>query len=97
VPKKKENKPILQKRGALADRLPKEGPFRYISPAGAGAPPKRVRGNGFMDRKDSQWIWSDGVKPGQCDHWDVTHPDATHSNIRIEGTAHHGSVNEDFF
>ena len=97
MPKMTENKPQTRDRGALADRLPREGPFQYISPSGAGKRPRRVRGNGFVDEKGSQWEWSAGVKPGQCDHWDVSHPDATHSNIRPEGTKHHGSVNEDFF
>ncbi len=84
-------------KGALKERLPKVGAFRYVSPEGDGRSPKRIRGNGFVDVQESQWEWSDGVKPGQCDHWDVTHPDGTHSNIRPEGTKHHGSVNEKFF
>ena len=86
-----------ESKGALKDRLPSRGPYPYISPEGEKRPPKRVRGNGFVDAKESLWVWSDGVKPGQCDHWDVTHPNAAHSNIRPEGTKHHGSVHEEFF
>lgn len=71
------------------------GDYQYVAPGGGRA--KRIKGDGYEDDKGNRWEWARSIGPGLCEHWDVQHPNGDYSNIRPDGTVHHGSVHEEYF
>lgn len=76
------------------DKLPvRLGRWAYVPPE--GDTPKRVRladGTGaYEDYRGNHWKWGRiNNSAGICAHWDVVAPDNRHTNIRPDGTHHHG-------
>lgn len=87
--------------GHPLDKLPVgKGPWRYVSPDEGGA--RRVRlddGTGaFEDNRGNYWKWGRvNNSAGICEHWDVVAPSGRHTNIKPDGTHHHGRAPEEFF
>jgi Flp pilus assembly pilin Flp len=70
-------------RGPQSDRLPSDGQRPYVPPKKAHGKPQRVRGGGFEDANGNVWKWDPSGHAGP--HWDVEHPDGSHTNVSPEG------------
>ncbi len=70
-------------RGPQSDRLPSGGQRPYVPPKKAYGKPQRVRGGGFEDANGNVWKWDPSGHAGP--HWDVQHPDGSHTNVSPEG------------
>jgi hypothetical protein len=71
-----------QPRRPVADR--RRSP--YSPPKQGRGNPVRVKGGGFVDQDGNVWEWA---RPGQQHggpHWDVQHPDGSHTNVAPDGT-----------
>ncbi|TLM97831.1 hypothetical protein FDZ73_24410 [bacterium] len=67
------------------DLLPRSGDFPYNPPKQKGNPPViPVRGGGFKDANGN--IWKRDKSRHGGDHWDVTHPDGSHTNVNDDGS-----------
>jgi len=71
-------------RGPQSDRLPSGGQRPYVPPKKAHGKPQRVRGGGFEDASGNVWKWDPSGHAGP--HWDVEHPDGSHTNVAPDGT-----------
>lgn len=71
-------------RGPQSSRLPSGGQRPYAPPKGAHGKPQRVRGGGFEDKNGNVWKWDPSGHAGP--HWDVEHPDGSHTNVAPDGT-----------
>jgi len=72
--------------GTHADQLPTNGDRPYSPPKkGRGNP---VRGNrgGYVDEDGNVWEWAKGGGQHGGPHWDVQHPDGSHTNVAPDGT-----------
>jgi hypothetical protein len=68
--------------GTPAD-LPTGGDRPYVPPKDSHGKPKKVRGKpGYVDEKGNTWEWDRLHK----DHWDVQHPDGSHTNVFPDGS-----------
>lgn len=77
-----------------ANQLPINGTHPYEPPTYAGAGeyvPARGQA-GYMDRYGNRWEWARDAHGGP--HWDVQHPNDTHTNVYPDGEVHQG---EDLF
>jgi hypothetical protein len=54
-----------------------------VPPKKAHGKPQRVRGGGFEDANGNVWKWDPSGHAGP--HWDVEHPDGSHTNVSPEG------------
>jgi len=75
------------------NHLPTGGTHPYEPPAQAGSPEvvAHPEGNGFLDRFGNRWEWARDQHAGP--HWDVQHPDGTHTNVYPDGMVHQGADN----
>ena len=56
--------------------------------------PHRVRGDrgyGYEDEHGNIWVWDPRGHAGP--HWDVQHPDGSHTNVYPDGEVHQGKDN----
>lgn len=75
-----------------ANQLPTGGARPYEPPAQAGSPELvRARGGGYLDRYGNRWEWARDQHGGP--HWDVQHPNGTHTNVYPDGMVHQGVDN----
>jgi hypothetical protein len=56
----------------------------YIPPKWSHGKPARARG-GFVDAKGNIWEWAPGGAQHGGPHWDVQHPDGSHTNVAPNG------------
>jgi len=67
-----------------ADHLPKSGDVPYIPPKQKGNPPYvRTPQGGFRDANGNIWRRDKSGHTGP--HWDVQHPDGSHTNVGDDG------------
>jgi hypothetical protein len=78
-------------RGPQSSRLPSGGQRPYVPPRGAHGRPQPVRGGGFKDAYGNVWKWDPSGHAGP--HWDVEHPDGSHTNVAPDGTVIGGRDN----
>jgi hypothetical protein len=71
-------------RGPQSSRLPSGGQRPYVAPKKAHGKPQPVRGGGFEDANGNVWKWDPSGHGGP--HWDVEHPDGSHTNVGTDGT-----------
>lgn len=71
-------------RGPQDKRLPSGGQRPYVPPKKGYGKPQRVRGGGFEDSNGNVWKWDPSGHAGP--HWDVQHPDGSHTNVAPDGT-----------
>lgn len=77
-----------------AANLPQGGSRPYVPPKKARGKPFRVRGdrgNGYEDGDGNVWVWDPRGHAGP--HWDVQHPDGSHTNVYPDGEIHQGKDN----
>jgi putative RNase toxin 37 of polymorphic toxin system len=79
--------------GTHADRLPTSGDWPYSPSKEGRGKPVRVRGGGFKDEDGNIWEWAKGGAQHGGEHWDVQHPDKSHTNVAPDGTV----IGEDNF
>ena len=72
--------------GTHADRLPTSGDRPYSPGREGRGKPVRVRGGGFKDQDGNIWEWAKGGGRHGGEHWDVQHPDGSHTNVAPDGT-----------
>ncbi len=74
---------------SLANKLPKKGNIPYIPPKQKGNPPYvRAPKGGFLDKYGNIWRRDKSKHGGE--HWDVEHPDGSHTNVDDDGEISHG-------
>jgi hypothetical protein len=70
-------------------KLPKAGDFPYVAPKQKGSPPYvRAPQGGSRDAKGNIWRRDKSGHGGP--HWDVEHPDGSHTNVDERGEVIHG-------
>ena len=87
------------------DDWPNKYPWRLL-PRGGSHPflpprkgiwwkhPRRGLQNGFKDAMENEWTPHHPVSGREEDlHWDVEHPNGTHTNVTPLGEVHHGKDN----
>ena len=75
--------------------LPMEGDRSYVPPKkGRGQPVWDSAQGGFLDADGNVWIWAKAKHGG--DHWDVQHPDGSHTNVTSDGTVIGGTSKDRF-
>jgi RHS repeat-associated protein len=68
-----------------ADKLPTSGEFPYNPPKQKGNPPYvRTHDGGFRDADGNVWRRDKSGQGGP--HWDVEHPDGSHTNVNDDGS-----------
>lgn len=72
--------------GNHADQLPTGGDRPYSPPKQGRGNPVRVRGGGFVDEDGNVWEWAPPGQQHGGPHWDVQHPDGSHTNVAPDGT-----------
>jgi hypothetical protein len=72
--------------GNHADQLPTGGDRPYSPPKQGRGNPVRVRGGGFIDQDGNIWEWAPAGQQHGGPHWDVQHPDGSHTNVAPDGT-----------
>jgi hypothetical protein len=70
--------------------LPTGGDRPYVPPRRAGNPEVVTwpEGGGFEDTYGNKWEWAKDPHAGP--HWDVQHPNGTHTNVYPDGIVHQG-------
>ncbi len=91
------SKPVPQAKHPW-DKLPKKGKHPFKPPIGKGGkpispPPRGINGGGMVDADDNEWDWDIGGQKAGKPHWDVKHPDGTHTNVNPAGGPKEGEVN----
>jgi hypothetical protein len=84
-----------------AGNLPTGGDRPYVPPKNSHGKPKKVpaggRGGakGYEDADGNIWVWNPpgGRTAHGGPHWDVQHPDGSHTNVDPDGTITHGDDN----
>ena len=71
--------------GTHADQLPTSGDRPYSPPKKARGKPFKTRG-GYVDEDGTVWEWAKGGGQHGGEHWDVQHPDGSHTNVAPDGT-----------
>lgn len=52
-----------------------------------------TKSQGLLDKEGNDWVWDrQGAMSGNP-HWDVQHPDGSHSNANLESSDNPGEVN----
>src|SRR3954452_5804218 len=77
-----------------AANLPQGGSRPYVPPKKSRGRPHRVRGDrgyGYEDEHGNVWVWDPRGHAGP--HWDVQHPDGSHTNVYPDGEVHQGKDN----
>jgi RHS repeat-associated protein len=75
-----------------AQNLPTGGTHPYVPPKQKGNPEVvRVRGGGYLDKDGNIWKRDPSAHGGE--HWDVNHPDKSHTNVYPDGEVHQGDDN----
>ena len=83
-----------------ANSLPTGGDHPYVPPRQPGSPEivrwtrggeGRYRVGGFEDIHGNRWEWAHDQHAGP--HWDVQHPDGSHTNVYPDGMVHQGADN----
>jgi Bacterial toxin 37 len=77
-----------------AANLPQGGSRPYVPPKKSRGQPHRVRGDrgyGYEDEHGNVWVWDPRGHAGP--HWDVQHPDGSHTNVYPDGEVHQGKDN----
>ncbi|MFO0966507.1 MAG: polymorphic toxin type 17 domain-containing protein [Gemmataceae bacterium] len=83
---------------------PKKYPWNLLPGGGRRpfVPPKRgdwltnpPRGpqNGYVDADGNEWVPHPNPNNPDDFHWDVQHPDGSHTNVGADGEIHHGADN----
>lgn len=74
------------------NQLPVEGTHPYEPPTypGAGEYVPSPQG-GYIDRYGNRWEWAADAHGGP--HWDVQHPNGSHTNVYPDGVVHQGADN----
>lgn len=72
--------------GNHADQLPTGGERPYSPPKQGRGNPVRVKGGGFVDEDGNIWQWAPPGQQHGGPHWDVQHPDGSHTNVAPDGT-----------
>jgi hypothetical protein len=73
-----------------AANLPRGGTRPYVPPKKSRGKPQRYRGDkgyGWIDKDGNVWKWRPDARPP---HWDVQHPDGSHTNVGPDGEIDHG-------
>ena len=75
------------------DKLPRGGRHPYLPPRSDWLrDPPRGEEDGYLDSYDNEW--KPHLTPNPDDfHWDVQHPDGSHTNVDPNGQVHHGPDN----
>jgi hypothetical protein len=70
--------------------LPHSGPHPFVPPQRRDWLKNPLRGpnGGYVDARGNEWV--PHVGPTGLDHWDVQHPNGSHTNVRTDGNIHHG-------
>jgi hypothetical protein len=84
-----------------AANLPQGGDRPYVPPKSSRGQPKKVpaggRGGakGYEDADGNIWVWNPpgGRTAHGGPHWDVQHPDGSHTNVDPDGKITHGDDN----
>ncbi len=94
---------IAQARSQHKNDLPiagmAPGPHVYIPrrvKGGSGQPvwgKNRYGTEGWIDAQGNVWVWDKGADAAGNPHWDVEHPDRSHTNVNSDGTINHGDNN----
>jgi len=80
---------------AHQEQLPKSGDRPYIPPKkGRGQPVWDANKGGFVDEYGNVWVWAKAKHGG--DHWDVEHPDGSHTNVAPNGRVIGSSAKDKF-
>jgi hypothetical protein len=67
-----------------ADKLPKAGKHPYVPPKSKGNEPyKKTKQGGYIDADGNTWDWAKDQHGGP--HWDVQHPNQSHTNVDENG------------
>ncbi len=68
-----------------ANQLPTTGTRTYTPPKQKGNPPivSNPQGKGYVDKDGNIWEWAQDQHGGP--HWDVQHPDGSHTNVFPNG------------
>jgi Bacterial toxin 37 len=77
-----------------AANLPRGGSRPYVPPKKSRGQPHKVRGDrgyGYEDEHGNVWVWDPRGHAGP--HWDVQHPDGSHTNVYPDGEVHQGKDN----
>lgn len=72
--------------GNHADQLPTNGERPYSPPKQGRGDPVRTRGGGYVDQDGNTWEWAPPGAQHGGPHWDVQHPDGSHTNVAPDGT-----------
>lgn len=72
--------------GNHADQLPTGGQRPYSPPKSGRGNPVRVKGGGYVDQYGNRWEWAPPGQQHGGPHWDVQHPDGSHTNVAPDGT-----------
>jgi hypothetical protein len=75
--------------------LPTSGQHPFDPPVDKAGNPviKKGPSNGRLDSGGNEWIWDKSGQKNGNPHWDVQHPDGSHTNVNPEGGEHSGEVN----
>lgn len=72
--------------GNHADQLPTGGQRPYLPPKSGRGNPVRAKGGGYVDQYGNRWEWAPPGQQHGGPHWDVQHPDGSHTNVAPDGT-----------
>ena len=72
--------------GNHADQLPTGGQRPYSPPKSGRGYPVRTKGGGYVDQNGNRWEWAPPGQQHGGPHWDVQHPDGSHTNVAPDGT-----------
>ncbi len=76
--------------------LPRRGLHPYVPPKRGDWVENPPRGpKGYLDVDGNEWVPHRPSPTGADDdfHWDVQHPDGSHTNVAPDGSIHHGPDN----
>jgi hypothetical protein len=76
--------------------LPRGGTHPYVPPIRGDwlKNPPRGPQNGYVDDMGNEWTPHPSASGLEEEfHWDVQHPNGTHTNVRPDGEVHHGDDN----
>jgi hypothetical protein len=75
--------------------LPCEGKWRYVAPKPDKVPRRLKWPRGaYVDADGNHWVKARAQHAGP--HWDVVHPDGTHTNVTFDGRIIGGEGNSNF-
>lgn len=75
--------------------LPSSGSYPFNPPVDKAGNPVYRKGdsNGAVDQDSNEWKWDKGAARNGNPHWDVQHPDGSHTNVNPESSDRPGEIN----